>query len=468
MDWRFRLTDRIIETVGPRNGPIAAGLITGEARAISEEDFDALKASNLYHIIAISGGHMVVIAGVIYLGLRLLFLLLPGGLANKPAGKSAAAAITLLLTTLYLAVTGAPISAVRAYAMIVFLLLAVILMRRVHPMRSLSLAFWLMLLIDPSDLLEPGFQLSFAATLAIVALVEETWFKHHGPPREEIGFRIKRALLFALLISVVAELATMPLSIAMFNNFSLYGILANVTATPLVSLFLMPVVALFFLLLPFGLESVALSLLDQGISALLWIADTVAALPKAQMFLPSLPGWGVGLFVLGLCWFCLFERRPRYLGLPMMLIGFLSLFTVTLPDILISPNATQIAVRTEEGYMQAKGRKGTMIAELWANGLGQKELLRKDKQRVECGDFGCITPVEGKKLAFPTRKFSAAEMCARADIIITKEVMECADKHVILASGPLRALWLPERIETSSDWQGRRPWVARPAAEADE
>ncbi|MEJ0010672.1 MAG: ComEC/Rec2 family competence protein [Alphaproteobacteria bacterium] len=178
LDWRFGLTDSIIRTLGPHDGPIAAGLITGEARAIPQADFAAFRASNLYHIIAISGEHMVVVGGAIFFLLRLLLLAFPIG--QKPLGKSIAAAVTLVLTTLYLGVTGMPISAVRAYIMMALVLLAIIAGRRPNGMRSLAIAFWLMLLIQPADLFDPGFELSFAASMALIALIESAWYPTVG------------------------------------------------------------------------------------------------------------------------------------------------------------------------------------------------------------------------------------------------------------------------------------------------
>jgi competence protein ComEC len=85
MNWRLGVTEDIIKTLGTGVGGVAAGLVTGDARAISEADFNSLRASNLYHIIAISGEHMVVIAGVIFVTLRVLgLLLLPSRWKHRP------------------------------------------------------------------------------------------------------------------------------------------------------------------------------------------------------------------------------------------------------------------------------------------------------------------------------------------------------------------------------------------------
>lgn len=475
--WRANLTDRIVRELGAETGGIAAGLITGDGRAIPKEDFAALRASNLYHIIAISGEHMVIIAGVIFISLRLLLLLLPARFALRPEGKSVAACVSLLLVSIYLLVTGLPISAVRAYVMIVLVLLAIILRRQVDGVRSLAITALLILLYDPASLLDPGFQLSFAATLAILALVESRWLA--PPPAIERGRvrRVMHTILTVLLVSVVAEASTMPLAVRMFNNASLYGVLANSLATPLVSLLLMPLVALFFILLPFGLEGVALTLLHQGITALLGLARAVASLPHAQIFLPSLPSWGLALFAVGLLWMCLWKTRMRRYGILPALIGVASLWTVQPPDVLVGNNLKTIAFRAEDGgFVLARGRANAMLAELWANGVGYAEFPKAQAPAWQCNEQSCTAQLKHWRVAFPKDEGALADACQKAGLVIsTTSKATCANGTPILAPsvhGGTMAVWRNDngtlRTETSRDWQGERLWSVAEEVESGE
>ena len=474
--WRLELTEKIIAQLGPERGPIAAGLITGEDRAIRDADFEALRASNLYHIIAISGGHMVVIAGVIFIGLRLLFLALPFGL--RPQAKSIAAAITLVMVTLYLFVTGFPISAVRAYVMIALVLAAIMLRRDADAMRSLFLAALIMLLIDPSDLLEPGFQLSFMATLAIVALAEGLWLRDRVDSRWQ---RIMGIVAASVLISVVAEGAVSLLVARMFNNFALYGVLANAVATPLVSLLLMPAVAVFFLLLPFGLENTALWVLDHGIRALMAIAYEVSSWPRAQMFVASPPDWGLALGVLGLLFLCLVRGRIRWIGLLGLVIGWASVATVTQADLLVGANAKQIAMRTADGsYALLRGRPDSLVPELWANGLGYKNLPVLKPNIADdwrCDRLGCLAKLRGQYVSFPHSADAAIEDCGQVRLMLTTmRGIACSESWVIrpytLARTGVQLFWWEGedyiRHENSAGWQGQRPWSTSPATRASQ
>ena len=466
-NWRIRLTDDIIAQLGPRHGPIAAGLITGEARAISEADYDALKAANLYHIIAISGGHMVVIAGMLFLIARWFTLLLPARWRYRPAMKSWAAAVALILTTVYLYVTGLPPSAVRAYVMIALVLLAVIFQRQVDPMRSLIITALLMIAWNPANLFDPGFQLSFAATLAIVALVERMFLRSDS--NDSWPRLVWKIFLASFLTSAVAEAATAPLVIAQFNMFGMYGIPSNLLATPLVDFFMMPVVAVYFLLLPFGLDHYALLALDYGITGLLWISTHVAAMPRALRYVPAPPDWGTACFVLGLLWFCFWLKRPRWLGVPLMLLGVASIFTVTLPDILVGPELKQVAVHSSHGYVLARGKPDSLIPQLWANGLGLPELGDPidDSDDWRCDRLGCIAKVKGHLVAFPENAVALGEDCERSALLVTELWhIHCSRAVVIdgeeLWHGGATSVWLdPLHIEHSADWQGTRPWSIR-------
>lgn len=460
--WRLMLTERIIAKLGPQNGPIAAGLITGEDRAIREADFEALKAANLYHIIAISGGHMVVIAGVIFVSLRLLLLLVPG-LGQRARTKAAAAGLTLGMVTLYLFVTGLPISAVRAYVMIALVLLAVLLRREVDALRSLLLAAFIMLVLDPSDLLEPGFQLSFVATLAIVALVELRWLRpplHDEPSLLAGAWRIMAA---AILIALVAEGATSLLVARMFNTLAPYGVLANALATPLVGIVIMPTVALYFLLLPLGLETFALRLMDYGIDALLWIARSIASLPNAQLFLPSPPSWGMVLFVGGLLGLCMLRGRVRWAGAACMAMGWASILSVTLPQLLIGTDAKHIALRTPDGYALVRGRADSLVPKLWANALGYKALpvLKPGTSPWRCDRMGCVATIQNTQFAFPYDAVALMEDCQRADWVVSILRTRGCDARVITEYSLARHgvhVYDGQNWHTSAQWQGDRPW----------
>ncbi|MBN8543360.1 MAG: ComEC family competence protein [Alphaproteobacteria bacterium] len=455
--WRHALTQNIMHTLpSPHNG-IAAGLITGEDAAIPPEVHDQLWAANLLHVIAISGAHMVVISGIAFIGLRLLFLAIPT-FGQRPIAKQIAAAFTLIALTAYLLITGMMLSATRAYIMMAFVLGAVMLARNVQPMRSLILAAVLMLIIDPSDLLEPGFQLSFAATMAIIAFVfsrdlaeQTTW----RTPLKYLGW--------LLMVSVVAEASTAPLVIHQFNTLSPYGVLANTILSPVVAIIIMPMVALYFLLLPIGLESIALHVMWVGIEAMLRVAANVSELPHALIFIKAIPNWGAALFAFGLAWLCILSTRMRYTGIIVMVLGIASISTVRLPDMLIASGLNQIALRSEGAYHLVRGRAESLVPELWANGTATGQTLPYTPKLApdwRCDKLGCVA---FERIALPYSDLALLNDCNASDVIFMKYGAKCLNDTRIIETYKMNGtigIWLGDelRIETSRDWQGNRPW----------
>jgi competence protein ComEC len=127
--------------------------------------------SGLGHVLSISGYHMAVVAGVVFFAVRALLALIPGLIVHFPIKKwSAAAALAAAL--FYLLLSGAEVATQRSFFMTAVVLIAVMVDRRAVTFRTLAVAAMIVLAIAPEALVHPSFQMSFAATLGLVALVQ--------------------------------------------------------------------------------------------------------------------------------------------------------------------------------------------------------------------------------------------------------------------------------------------------------
>ena len=153
----------------------------------------------------------------------------------------------------------------------------------------------------------------------------------------------------------------------------------------------------------------------------------------------------------------------------MGVMGVGSILTVNSPDVLVGGGLKQIAFRAESGYVLARGRPSSMVPELWANGLGQKQLAKAQAPEWLCEDKNCVANARGVSIAFPKDPAAFAAQCGHASILFTRtEDGECAPTALItsaqLSGSSVTALWLDGgmmRRETSADWQGARPWSVR-------
>ena len=161
--------DAHIRAVVPGDaGAIASALITGKRDAISPDVFNAMFISGIGHVLSISGYHMAVVAGVVFFIFRALLALITG-LADRAPIKKWAAWAALAATTFYLVLSGAEVATQRSYFMIAIVLLGVILDRPALTLRTLTVAALLVLVVAPEAVVHPSFQMSFAATLALIA-----------------------------------------------------------------------------------------------------------------------------------------------------------------------------------------------------------------------------------------------------------------------------------------------------------
>ena len=176
---------RIRASLPGERGEIAAALITGERAGISDEDNQAMRNSGLFHILSISGLHMVIMAGTVFWLVRALLALFPSLALSFPIRKWAAAA-ALAAALFYLLLSGAAVPTVRSWIMMSIVLLAVLLDRPALTMRNVALAALLILVIAPESLFDPSFEMSFAAVVGLVALVEAQRQARAGP-REDVS-----------------------------------------------------------------------------------------------------------------------------------------------------------------------------------------------------------------------------------------------------------------------------------------
>lgn len=316
---RYDLAQRIVARLGERTGGVAAAMTTGHEAWLDPAQVDLMRDSGLAHILSISGLHMAVVGGFAFFLVRLLVAAWPW-LALRVSGKKVAAWAGLLAVGAYLVVSGHPPPAERAAITASIAFLAILIDRHAVSMHALAVAAFVVLLLQPEAIVTPGFQMSFAATAALVALVE-AW---PARPREISTpwpiLVVQRAgawLGMAVMASLVAGAATGPFALQHFNRTALYGLGANLAVAPLSDFLIMPALALGAVLEPLGLGGPFLWLAGQGIGAMLTIGEWIAGLPGAVRTVASAPDFVLPIAFLGVLFCCLWRGPLRWLGLPL-------------------------------------------------------------------------------------------------------------------------------------------------------
>src|SRR5256714_12602653 len=265
-------------------GSIASALITGKRDAISAPVNDAMYISGLGHVLSISGYHMALVAGVVFFTIRALLALVPVLAMRHPIKKWAAGA-ALIAAFCYLLLSGAEVATQRSFIMTGILLVCVMVDRSALTLRNLALAALAVMLLFPEAVAHPSFQMSFAATLALIAAYERSipWMRAGAdtPLGARIALRGGREVVPLIVVALAAGTAALPYVAVHFHRLGPYGVLANLMAMPIVSIWVMPAGLLALLALPFGFDAPLWKLMGFGIDWVVWVAPFVGGFARA-------------------------------------------------------------------------------------------------------------------------------------------------------------------------------------------
>ncbi|WP_347266480.1 ComEC/Rec2 family competence protein [Paracoccus sp. (in: a-proteobacteria)] len=373
---RMDLSAAMQDRIGGQAGAVASALMTGDRSGIAEATNATMRASNLYHIVSISGLHMSMLAGLVYAGLRLLAALVQGlGGLRLPWGHKLAAVGALLVALVYLWLSGGGVATERAFITVAVMLLAVVCDRRAVSLRTVAVAAVIVLLLAPEALTEPGFQLSFAATVGLI-LVNEAFQNTFAEARPWLRF-----VALLMLSSLVAGLATAPIAAAHFGRITQYGLLANMLAVPVVGMVVMPAGIAAALLAPLDLAQPALWLMGLGTRWMLAVSEWVAAMGGAEIRIPAPPRAVLPLFGAGALLTLLapmsaglasragtVARRAGGIGLILCALGIW--LGAQRPGILVSAGGDAVAVMTPAGRVPSRAKGGSFAVDAWLEADG--------------------------------------------------------------------------------------------------
>ena len=273
-------------------------LTLGYKEDLSRELKHRFQASGAAHILAVSGLH----TGIIY---ALLLGLLTLGGRIKPRyenqlGRCLIGCTIIIVMWGYAWLTGLTPSVVRAVVMVTLFEIGKMFYRQAISLNTIASAAVLILLVRPLDLWSVSFQLSFAATTAIVILAKRYERYAHRLMKKGLKGRIASWILGTVIISIAAQLGTLPLTMFYFNQISSYFLLANLFVLPIASV-----------LVPCGLVSLALggTLVGMWFSKLTWALAWL--MNHSVGWIESLPGStisasiGIPMILLYYVWFLL-------------------------------------------------------------------------------------------------------------------------------------------------------------------
>lgn len=470
---RMALSDRVQMAVPGEAGAFAAAIMTGDRSGMSQETLMSLRKSNLAHLLAISGLHMGLLAGFVFASLRMSLILLPYVGLRWPVKKIAAFG-ALVAAAFYLGLSGGNIATQRAFIMVAVALGAVMADRRALSLRAVAIAAILILVWRPEALMSPGFQMSFAATTALVAVFGMLRDLEWAP-----GPMWARAVFAMILSSAVAGAATAPVGAAHFNQMAHYGLLANLASVPSMGIFIMPLAVLSVFLMPLGFEAPVLWAMGVGLEWILTVAVTVSNWTGAVGYVPSPNASVLPVFAFGALLVIIWQGRFRWVGVVPILVALVLWVTSERPQILVADSGALIGVLTQDGRALSKPKGAGFVARTWLENDGDGAIQEtaafrwpdqgKHKiQRMQLGRSDLIHVIGKTGL----KSFTG---CSKGDVVVLSVAAPNDFKQpcVVMDTASLRktgALTLGvgphgiQVLETAAQRQGKRLWNTPRAA----
>lgn len=464
---RSYLSAAMLAEMPSQAGAFATASMTGDRSAITAETTAALRDSSLAHLLAISGMNLAFLIAFVFGLIRYGLALIPP-VALRVNTKKVAAVVSLGVAGFYLALSGANVATERAFIMVSVMLCAILLDRKALTLRSVAIAGIIILLWKPESLLEPGFQMSFAATIALIAgfrevdrrVLAQAWPWWSLP-------------LFTLVLScVIGGFATAPYAAAHFNRFTDYGLIANLLTVPVMGAVVMPAGAMAALMAPIGLAALPLWVMEQGAAWILFVAHWVAGWDGAVTGIVAPPAGVLPLVTLAGLFGVMLTGRWRMLALPPLCAALALWATAPRPLLLISDDGALVGLTGPEGRALSAPRGAGFEAKNWLENDG--DLAPQAEASVRTGMVGeegfrlfAAAGVNGVALKGRGAEARLQEACALADLVIIPARVESPpsgcivlDQALLLQTGTLALYPTEGGLVAYPTRGGGRAWSA--------
>lgn len=492
---RNDMTERIARSIGGAAGGVAAALVTGKRGLIPEAVNDDLRAAGIYHVVSISGLHLVLAAGMVFWLVRAALALSPGLALRRPI-KKWAALCAMLAGAGYTVFAGGDVATVRSLVMTLVLLGAILVDRPALSMRNLALAALLLLLIEPESALAPGFQMSFAAVAALIAVFERPGGAGSDPeagtfvglglapppakaPAKGWPARILDGLrhhaVGTVLSTLVAEAATGAYGLYHFQRYTPFGLVGNALTLPLVSLVVMPAALLGAIAYPFGLDGPIWQIMGLGVEGMLRISARVRAWPGSTQAIPAFGMAAVLCLTMALLWLTLWRTALRWASVPLALLGAGLAASAQAPDIVMARDGRALAVRGPDGRLVLVGRQaGAFVTEQWLRADGDVRNAGDATlgAGARCDPLGCVVRLpDGRAVSQVLVAGAFEEDCRRAAVIVTPlQAPPWCDKPLVMDRTRLSVAGATALTATADGFMAAsertalrdRPWLPHP------
>lgn len=403
---RQTIADRIQSAMPEETARVAIPLTIGEQGVVSEHLYTIFRSAGIIHVLSVSGFHLSLLAAFIFFLTRSLLSFFPY-IVEHFSTKKIAAVIALIIAGCYILISGMQAPAIRSFIMLAIVLIALLFNRNALSVRSLSIAAFVILFFAPDMILNIGFQLSFTAVLVLTTLYPQLrlWLFPDKPTSFVRRFFVLLGCL--LLLDFLITLTTLPLTVYHFKQLAPYTLIGNLLTTAVLSFWIMPLLFLGLILIPFGLETVFFKAAAVGLSYVIGLCEQITNLPYSLITISPFNLTGLLFIIGGILLICLMKTRLRFIGMFIILIGFIISFQSERPSLLIGDKGQTVAVYQDKELRFLSRAQNDWTARNWLSYYGQSET-------PEILGIPNVLYLNGKRISFHSKTCPNADLCLLA------------------------------------------------------
>lgn len=269
------------------------GLLLADRSLIDYSIRENFINAGVIHVLAVSGLHVGYIVMIYFLLLGRFNVILKY-------------ILTIIGLFFFVLITGAPPSVLRASIMASVILISLLANRTHNNFNALALAAFIILLINPKELFNPGFQLSFSAVLSIF-IIMPAFQKFINSKTKN---KYVRYILLFMAVSLAAQIGTIPFTVYYFEKLSIVSLFANLFVIPLIGVVVgIGLLTLFLYVISFWLASIFAIVNMLAVKLLFWVVRSLGSQDFSHFYLPNFSVYDALVFYFALLILLLFHKR---------------------------------------------------------------------------------------------------------------------------------------------------------------
>jgi competence protein ComEC len=374
---RAKIANTVMQNTPNRRGSgVIVAMLIGNTGYIPPDDVENIRKSGFAHLLAISGLHISVIAGSVFVMVRFLCANFEY-ISLRYNTKKIAAIIAAVVGFGYLQITNMSVSAVRSFMMFFLFLLAILLDRRVFSLRVWAIALTIISAITPEKIFLPSLQMSFMATLALISIYRTIDRKFATSINASWYARFLSYIATIFMSSFAAGLATLFYEAYHFGQCSVVGLLSNEIAIPITEILLLPLGVLLVALMPFGFEVPLVHITSIIGDIFCDVAAFFSHLSFAYFTTKPVPGMAIFLQSIGLIGIFSFRIIFIVIGGGMVLLGTFLHYNAAMPRFIATQDG-DIIFRQNSVYYSAADMSSAFATKVITQWLNVQDITTQD------------------------------------------------------------------------------------------